>query len=135
MSSSSARLSPHLPEGVHIDDDQYFIFVLKQRTGDPDDVELTAVTTQLKRHMLMHNGQKPFACNQCSYTCTQAVSLEKHMLTHSGEKPFSCNECDYKCRDANNLKTHKFTHTGEKPFACKQCNYSCKSLLPKGLPF
>ena len=47
------------------------------------------------------------------------------MLMHSGEKPFSCNQCSYKCTVASNLKTHRFTHTGEKPFACKQCNYSC----------
>ena len=75
--------------------------------------------------MLTHNLQKPFNCNQCSYTCTQTSSLKMHMFTHSGEKPVFCNQCNYKCTTAGNLENHIFTHTGEKPFACKQCNYFC----------
>ena len=38
--------------------------------------------------MLIHSGGKPYACTQCSYSCTQADDLKKHLLAHSGEKPF-----------------------------------------------
>ena len=58
--------------------------------------------------MLTHSGQKPFACNQCSYTCKRADHLKKHMLTHSKDKPFNCSQRNY------NLKKHMLTQTGEK---------------------
>ena len=43
MPSHLARLSPHIPEGMTIDEDQFLIFTLKQSTEDPEDVEFTAV--------------------------------------------------------------------------------------------
>ena len=43
MPSHLTRLSPHIPEGMIIDDDQFLIFTLKQSNEDPEDVEFTAV--------------------------------------------------------------------------------------------
>ena len=62
----------------------------------------------LRTRMLTHSGQKPFPCNQCSYTCKRADHLKKHMLTHSKGKPFNCSQRNY------NLKKHMLTQTGEK---------------------
>ena len=79
----------------------------------------------LKMHMMVHSGEKPFVCKQCNYSCTTASILKRHMLTHSGEKPFVCTQCSYSSTTAGNLKAHLLTHSGEKPFSCTKCNYCC----------
>ena len=76
---------------------------------------------------LIHSEDKPFSCEQCKYSSTQAVNLRNHMLTHSGEKPFSCRQCNFSCTQAIALKRHMLRHSGENPFSCSQCNYSCKT--------
>ena len=80
--------------------------------------------SQLKRHMLVHTGEKPFACSQCKYTYNQARDLRTHMLTHSGEKPYHCKQCEFSCTGARDLKRHILTHSQEKPFNCNQCTSS-----------
>ena len=54
-----------------------------------------------------------------------AGSLKKHMRQHSGEKPFACNQYSLTCTTLSSLRTHMYSHTGKKPYACKKCNYTC----------
>ncbi len=70
-------------------------------------------------------NEKPFACDQCDYRCTQNSRLRSHRLTHTGEKLFACDQCDYRCTTSSLLRTHQRMHTGEKSFACDQCEYRC----------
>ena len=79
--------------------------------------------SNLKRHMLIHSGEKLFRCEQCNFSGRDAGYFKRHLLTHSGERPFSCNQCKYSCTDIRNLKRRIQTHSGGKPFSCSQCNY------------
>ena len=84
------------------------------------------VSSDLKNHMRVHSGDRPFACTQCDYSAKQNSHIKTHtQLKHSGQKSFSCDQCNYTCKLASNLKKHIHIHSAEKPFRCKQCNYSC----------
>ena len=80
--------------------------------------------TNLKKHMLLHSGEKNYKCNQCPFESYQAGNLQTHMKIH-GEKTIHCKECDWSAFRAWDLKVHmKKTHSGEKPSKCDKCEYS-----------
>lgn len=52
------------------------------------------------------NPNGSFYCPVCSKTFVQKYKLKRHYLIHTGDKPFSCPLCDFKCNQKNNLKVH-----------------------------
>ena len=61
----------------------------------------------LKRHSLIHTGEKPHQCAQCNYSANQAVNPREHIKNHRGEKLKKCKQCDYTTTRSNSLKHHK----------------------------
>ena len=45
-------------------------------------------------------------CKECGRSFGRAESLRRHLLIHSGEKPYKCTNCDYSSAQSQTLRRH-----------------------------
>ncbi|XP_077451303.1 uncharacterized protein LOC144070734 [Stigmatopora argus] len=73
--------------------------------------------SNLKRHMVIHTGEKPFRCSVCAKRFSQKAHLTTHLKTHTGEKNFICPNCGKRFYRRTQLTAHARTHAENKPFS------------------
>ncbi|XP_036876369.1 transcription factor YY2 [Manis javanica] len=74
--------------------------------------------SKLKRHQLVHSGEKPFQCmfEGCGKHFSLDFNLRTHMRIHTGDRPYVCpfNDCNKSFTQSTNLKSHILTHAKKK---------------------
>jgi uncharacterized Zn-finger protein len=71
-----------------------------------------------------------FECNVCQKTFGSFENLKRHQILHTGEKPFKCDSCPKNFSQTVHLMIHKRIHTGEIPFKSPPSVYSNSGYTP-----
>jgi len=77
---------------------------------------------QRRRHLLKsHNEGTWLTCHICEKKFSHSGSFNKHVLRHEGVKPYVCSECQKCFYTTSNMKSHMLTHSNVKLFCCGSC--------------
>uniref|UniRef100_A0A182MLF0 Protein krueppel n=1 Tax=Anopheles culicifacies TaxID=139723 RepID=A0A182MLF0_9DIPT len=69
---------------------------------------------------LVHEGVKPFMCEECGKPFSSKGALKEHYIVHTEDRPFQCTYCSKQFKNAARLKTHEDTHN-DTLYVCPHC--------------
>lgn len=68
-----------------------------------------------------HLEERDYQCEKCSYTCFKKTDLKLHMIKHNGERIFECAVCKKSYARKKTLREHMRIHNNDRRFACEAC--------------
>ncbi|XP_077179384.1 uncharacterized protein LOC143830578 isoform X2 [Paroedura picta] len=81
-------------------------------------------SSNMRKHLLIHRGERPYGCHACGQSYADVSNLKKHQLKHMGMPPHACPSCPKAFFVKNHLDAHLRRHLGIRPFACLECRRS-----------
>ncbi|XP_078684118.1 uncharacterized protein LOC144917704 [Branchiostoma floridae x Branchiostoma belcheri] len=79
--------------------------------------------------------EKKFPCPYCTVSCANNGQLKGHLRVHTGERPYPCDHpgCGRAFARNEELTRHRRIHTGVRPYPCTECGkaFSRKDHLTK----
>lgn len=67
-------------------------------------------------------GKGARMCSVCNKQFRDTTALRRHSLVHSGERPHACEQCGKRFRRRDHLKSHVTAyHSGTTTYVCKNC--------------
>ena len=85
----------------------------------------------LKSHMKLHTGEKPYKCSKCNMAFPLKIQLQCQLINHTGNKPFWCSLSRKYFSEKCSLTCHHKTYTGIKPYQCKQSDKKFTNMQSK----
>uniref|UniRef100_A0A182QW19 ZAD domain-containing protein n=1 Tax=Anopheles farauti TaxID=69004 RepID=A0A182QW19_9DIPT len=81
------------------------------------------LVSQLSKHMPVHGGTNPVACEHCHKRFAHPASLRKHLNIHRDIRNHRCGQCDRSFCDRSSLRYHLASqHQSGRRFQCESCD-------------